>query len=74
MVGPYDGYKRNATAHKRVMRKHAEASDQIRALGGMDEEILAAANKAWDKSLRLGEKNGYGNAQARYSRRPAPSA
>ena len=24
VVGPYDGYKRNATAHKRVMRKHAD--------------------------------------------------
>jgi ribonucleoside-diphosphate reductase alpha chain len=63
VVGPYDGYKRNATAHKRVMRKHADASHQIRVLGGMDEEILAAANKAWDKCLTLGEKNGYRNAQ-----------
>ena len=64
VVGPYDGYKRNAIAHKRVMRKHADASHQIRALGGMDEEILAAANKAWDKCVVLGEKNGYRNAQA----------
>jgi ribonucleoside-diphosphate reductase alpha chain len=63
VVGPYDGYKRNATAHKRVMRKHAEASNKIRAMGGMDEEILAAANKAWEKCLTLGEKNGYRNAQ-----------
>ena len=30
----------------------------------MDEEILSAANKAWDKCLTLGEKNGYRNAQA----------
>ncbi len=64
VVGPYDGYERNATAHKRVMRKHADASKQIRALGGIDEEILSAANKAWDKCLALGEKNGYRNAQA----------
>ena len=64
VVGPYDGYARNATAHKRVMRKHADASKQILTLGGMDEEILAAANKAWDKCLPLGEKNGYRNAQA----------
>ena len=63
VVGPYDGYERNATAHKRVMRKHAEASSKIRGMGGMDEEILAAANKAWDKCLTLGEKNGYRNAQ-----------
>ena len=64
VVGPYDGYERNATAHKRVMHKHAEASHRIKALGGMDEEILAAANKAWDKCVALGEKNGYRNAQA----------
>ena len=64
VVGPYDGYKRNATAHKQVMRKHADASKRISAHGEMDEEILAAANKAWDKCLTLGEKNGYRNAQA----------
>ena len=27
MVGPYDGYARNADAHKRVMRKHAAGND-----------------------------------------------
>src|SRR5204862_1682061 len=43
VVGSYDGYARNQEAHSRVMRKHAEASAQIRTLGGMDEEILAAA-------------------------------
>ena len=64
VVGPYDGYQRNATAHKRVMRKHADASKRISAFGGMDEEILAAASKVWDKCLTLGEKNGYRNAQA----------
>ena len=64
VVGTYDGYPRNATAHKRVMRKHADASKQIKALGGIDEEILAAANKAWEKCLTIGEKNGYRNAQA----------
>jgi ribonucleoside-diphosphate reductase alpha chain len=64
VVGPYNGYERNATGHKRVMRKHADASRQIKRLGGMDEEILVAANKAWDKCLTLGDKNGYRNAQA----------
>jgi ribonucleoside-diphosphate reductase alpha chain len=64
VVGTYDGYPRNATAHKRVMHKHADASKQIRAFGGIDEEILAAANKAWEKCLSVGEKNGYRNAQA----------
>ncbi len=31
VVGPYDGYERNATGHKRVMRKHADASRQDQA-------------------------------------------
>jgi ribonucleoside-diphosphate reductase alpha chain len=64
VVGPYDGYARNAIAHKRVMSKHAAASAEIRPLGGMDETILAAANKAWNECLEIGEKNGYRNAQA----------
>ena len=29
-VGPYDGYERNAKPHKRVIRKHADASEAIR--------------------------------------------
>ena len=55
VVGPYDGYQRNATAHKRVMSKHAEAaSNKIRALGGMDggdpcrgEPGLGGVRQAW---------------------------
>jgi adenosylcobalamin-dependent ribonucleoside-diphosphate reductase len=64
VVGTYDGYARNANAHKRVMNKHAAASAEIRTLGGIDEAILTAANKAWDECLEIGNKNGYRNAQA----------
>ena len=64
VVGPYDGYARNATAHKRVMAKHAEASAKIQPLGGIDDAILAAANHAWQDCLALGATNGYRNAQA----------
>jgi len=64
VVGPYDGYARNAIAHKRIMAKHAAASAAIRPLGGMDDDILAAANKEWQECLALGEANGYRNAQS----------
>jgi len=64
VVGPYEGYARNATAHKRIMAKHAAASAEIRPLGGIDDAILAAANKEWQQCLALGETNGYRNAQA----------
>jgi ribonucleoside-diphosphate reductase alpha chain len=64
VVGPYDGYERNASAHKRVMRKHADACAQVKTLGGMDEAVHAAANAAWEKCLELGGINGYRNAQS----------
>src|SRR6516225_4061042 len=41
VVGPYDGYERNATAHQRVMAKHATASAAIRPLGSIDTPVLA---------------------------------
>ncbi len=64
IVGPYDGYERNATAHKRVMRKHADACGEIKTFGGMDRGIHAAAVTAWQECLALGETNGYRNGQA----------
>jgi ribonucleoside-diphosphate reductase alpha chain len=64
VVGAYDGYSRNAVAHKRVIRKHADASDRVRTVGAMDREILSAANTVWQDCLRIGEANGYRNAQA----------
>jgi ribonucleoside-diphosphate reductase alpha chain len=64
VVGPYSGYARNADAHKRVMRKHQAANDQIRTLDAMDGAVHRLATKAWDDVVKLGEKNGYRNAQA----------
>jgi ribonucleoside-diphosphate reductase alpha chain len=64
VVGPYDGYARNASAHKRVMTKHANAGREMVKPAGSDAAILAAANREWDECLRLGEANGYRNAQA----------
>ena len=64
VVGPYDGYERNATPHKRVMRMHADASGKIRSVGRLDREILELANATWQECLALGEANGYRNAQA----------
>ena len=64
VVGPYDGYARNAAPHKRVIRKHADASKAVRTLGGLEEPILSAANRVWDECIEVGEANGYRNAQA----------
>ncbi|MGE9809051.1 vitamin B12-dependent ribonucleotide reductase [Janibacter sp. G1551] len=64
VVGPYNGYARNADAHKRVMRKHQAANDNIKTLDAMDSDVHTLATKAWDAVVKLGEKNGYRNAQA----------
>jgi ribonucleoside-diphosphate reductase alpha chain len=64
IVGPYDGYARNASAHQRVIAKHATASASIRAVGSLDAPVLEAANRAWQECLELGKTHGYRNAQA----------
>jgi ribonucleoside-diphosphate reductase alpha chain len=63
-VGPYEGYARNEAAHRRVMRKHAAANDAVRTVNPMDVEVHQAATRAWEECLRIGEKNGWRNAQA----------
>jgi ribonucleoside-diphosphate reductase alpha chain len=64
VVGPYDGYARNAEPHQRVMRKHAAANDLIRTYHHNDRTVQKAATKAWQDGIRIGEKNGWRNAQA----------
>ena len=64
VVGPYNGYARNAEAHKRVMRKHQAANDSVRTLHVNDSATHKLASAAWAEVVALGEKNGFRNAQA----------
>jgi ribonucleoside-diphosphate reductase alpha chain len=64
IVGPYDGFARNAKAHARVMRKHAAANDAARPLNVNDREVYAVATEEWALGNKIGEKNGWRNAQA----------
>ncbi|MFC3991379.1 vitamin B12-dependent ribonucleotide reductase [Actinoplanes siamensis] len=64
IVGAYDGYARNADAHQRVMRKHAAANDEIRPQGAVATDIVREATKQWKNGNKIGEKNGWRNAQA----------
>ncbi len=64
VVGPYDGYIRNAEAHQRVMRKHAAANDLIRTLHKNDTEVQRLATREWQRGLQVGAANGWRNAQA----------
>jgi ribonucleoside-diphosphate reductase alpha chain len=64
IVGPYEGFARNAEAHTRVMRKHAAANDASRAVTTLDKDVHREATKAWADCIKIGEKNGWRNAQA----------
>ena len=64
VVGPYNGYARNAAAHKRVMRKHQAANDSVRTLHVNDAATHKLATQAWADVIALGEEHGFRNAQA----------
>ncbi|MEV4628915.1 vitamin B12-dependent ribonucleotide reductase [Micromonospora sp. NPDC049523] len=64
VVGAYDGYARNAEPHKRVMRKHAAANDEIKPSGAVATAIVREATKQWTQGNKLGDRNGWRNAQA----------
>ncbi|MEV7142924.1 vitamin B12-dependent ribonucleotide reductase [Streptomyces tauricus] len=64
VVGPYDGYARNAQPHQRVMKQHSDANAVAPRVDDLDTPIWAAATESWQDVLRLGEKNGFRNAQA----------
>ena len=64
IVGAYDGYARNASAHTRVMKKHQAASLQAKSVSTLDRDVWTEANKQWDSCLAVGDKNGWRNAQA----------
>jgi ribonucleoside-diphosphate reductase alpha chain len=64
VVGPYDGFARNAEAHTRVMRKHQAANDAVRTMHPLDQDVHRLATQAWADVLAIGTKNGWRNAQA----------
>ena len=63
VVGPYEGYARNADAHQRVMRKHAAANDDVRTFPASS-PVHKLATLAWKECLAIGDRNGWRNAQA----------
>ncbi|EIV96026.1 vitamin B12-dependent ribonucleotide reductase [Frankia sp. QA3] len=63
IVGAYDGFARNADAHRRVVRKHSAANDAVRSVHTEDTRVLAAASKEWARAQTVGDKHGWRNAQ-----------
>jgi ribonucleoside-diphosphate reductase alpha chain len=63
-LGPYERYPENRAEHNHVMEMHRDAAHAIDDEICADTELLAAARRAWDEAVELGERNGYRNAQA----------
>ena len=64
IVGPYNGYARNASAHQKVMRKHQAANDDLRIVEASDTPVHDAATREWASVVEIGARNGFRNAQA----------
>ncbi|MEV1144811.1 vitamin B12-dependent ribonucleotide reductase [Micromonospora sp. NPDC049799] len=64
VVGAYEGYARNAEPHKRVMRKHAAANDEIKPTSPVATAIVREATKQWTQGNKVGDRFGWRNAQA----------
>jgi ribonucleoside-diphosphate reductase alpha chain len=63
-MGPHAGYAENTAAMLGVISKHRAAVGNIEHTGSVSADLLAAARKAWDEALDLGEVAGFRNAQA----------
>lgn len=62
-VGPFEGYTKDKIGMNRVLRKHRDAVLDIDA-ALVDEDLLNAAQEAWDEAVELGDRYGVRNAQA----------
>jgi ribonucleoside-diphosphate reductase alpha chain len=61
--GPFDGFEPNRGPMLQVIRKHGAHLEKIDGTY-VDDELLAACRTVWSHALKLGEKNGFRNAQA----------
>ncbi|MDR1767367.1 MAG: vitamin B12-dependent ribonucleotide reductase [Propionibacteriaceae bacterium] len=64
VVGPYNGYPRNAAGHQRVIGKHRAATEALADVDGLDAAVRQAAVEQWRQADELGRANGFRNAQA----------
>ncbi len=63
-MGAFAGYRVNGAAMIGVIAKHRAAVGNIGDTDTVPNDLLAAARKAWEDALEIGEAHGYRNAQA----------
>ena len=75
VVGPYEGFARNAEAHARVMRKHAAANDAVRSVDDAGQGRASSSRpRRGPTATRSVRRTAGATRRPRCSRRPAPSA
>ena len=74
VVGPYDGYARNAESHQRVMRKHAAANDDVRTFPASADDPPARDRRLAGVPRRSAPATAGATPRPPCSPRPAPSA
>ncbi len=62
-MGPYEGYAKNREPQLNVIEKHRAAMDAVRAELIDDEDLVVAAQEAWDEALTLAREHGVRNSQ-----------
>ncbi len=74
VVAPYDGYARNAEAHRRVMRKHAAANDAVRTVNAIDKTVHKVATREWEAGRGSARRTAGATPRPAYWPPPARSA
>ncbi|MDR1214871.1 MAG: vitamin B12-dependent ribonucleotide reductase [Propionibacteriaceae bacterium] len=65
VVGPYEGYARNAEAHQRVIVQHQRANLDLKVEScQLAQPVRQAAAEQWRQAVERGRQQGYRNAQA----------
>ena len=74
IVGPYNGYARNAEAHKRVMRKHLAANDSVAPTPRSTATCSSSPSRRGRTRSPSARRTASATRRPRCSRPPAPSA
>ncbi len=62
-MGPFEAYQDNRESMLHVIGNHRDALDEVDT-AVVEDELVAAAERAWEQALEYGELWGYRNAQA----------
>ena len=63
-IGTFKGFEKNREPFLKVMRMHREKVGEIKKSSDIYDYLIESAREVWNKTVELGEQNGYRNSQA----------